>query len=110
MNLAALLDGGVPFIIPPTMQLTSVKELMSAAQTQVMKAQYLWKFEKEAIVGEITKQCARYLNWKFDKEQGRFEVSLKQKAVTQRVNRMGRYILLYLVEMDWLTRLTLYRQ
>jgi Transposase len=175
MNLAALLDGGIPFIIPPTMQLTSVKELMSAAQKQVVKAEYLHKFEKEAIfampialshsyeleeeprllevkgycyydpqreqnernsfyqqlhdaaekvrnarprvwkrpeavVGEIAKHFARYLNWKFDKEQGRFEVSLKQKAVTQRVNRMGRFILLYSGEMDWLTCLTLYRQ
>jgi transposase len=171
--LAELLDKEIPFIIPPTLHLTSVKELMSTSQKKVGRAEFLHKYEKEAIfampvtlshlyeleeeprvltvkgycyydpqreqsersafyqhlhdvvekvqhaqprawkrpdvvVGEIAKHFARYLSWKF--VDGRFEVSIKQKAVTQRVNRMGRFILLYSGEMDWLTCLTLYRQ
>jgi transposase len=155
------------------MQLTSVKELMSTSQKKVAQAEFLHKYEKDAIfampitlshlyeleeeprmltvkgycyydprreqsersafyqhlhdvvekvrqarprawkrpdvvVGEIAGHFARYLTWKFT--DGRFEVSIKQKAVTQRVNRMGRFILLYSGEMDWLTCLTLYRQ
>ncbi len=39
----------------------------------------------------------------------RFEVAIKQKAVTQRVNRMGDFILFYSGEMDWLACLTHYR-
>ncbi|WP_292392267.1 IS1634 family transposase [Methanoculleus sp. UBA303] len=172
-SLAELLDEEIPFIIPPTLQLTSVKELLSKAQKQVAKAEYLHKYEKEAIfampvtlshlyeleeeprvltvkgycyydpqreqderssfyrhlydvaeklrnaqpkawkrpdvvVGEIAGHYARYLTWKF--ADGRFEVAIKQKAVTQRVNRMGRFILLYSGDMDWLTCLTQYRQ
>ena len=171
--LAELLDKEIPFIIPPTLQLTPVKELMSTAQKKVTRAEFLNKYEKEAIfampvtlshlyelekeprvwtvkgycyydprreqsersafyqhlhdvvekvqhaqprawkrpdvvVGEIAKHFARYLSWKL--VDGRFEVAIKQKAVTQRVNRMGRFILLYSGEMDWLTCLTLYRQ
>ena len=171
--LAELLDKEIPFIIPPTLHLTSVKELMSMSQKKVGRMEFLHKYEQEAmfampvtlshlyeleeeprvlttkgycyydpqreqsersafyqhlhdvvekvqhaqprawkrpdvVVGEIAKHFARYLSWKF--VDGRFEVSIKQKAVTQRVNRMGRFILLYSGEMDWLTCLTLYRQ
>ena len=50
----------------------------------------------------------RFLHWKFI--DGKFEVSIKQKAVTQRVNKMGKFLLFYSGELDWLTCLTLYRQ
>ena len=56
----------------------------------------------------MAKKYVRYLNWKFI--DGQFEVSIKQKAVTQRLNRMGRFILFYSGEMDWLSCLTMYRQ
>jgi len=39
-----------------------------------------------------------------------FEVKIKQNAVTQRMNRMGKYILFYSEDIDWLTCLTLYRE
>ena len=60
------------------------------------------------VVKEITKGFARFLNWKFI--DGKFEVSIKQKAVTQRMNRLGRFILFYNGDLDWLSCLTLYRQ
>ena len=172
-SLAELIEEEIPFIIPATLQLTSVKELMSKSQNYVKQAEYLHKLEKgpifsmpvtlehhydlddnprdlivngycyydpkreqeerdsfyvqlfdaverlknyrpqkwrkpETIVHEAAKGFAKYLNWKL--VDGRFEVSIKQKAVTQRLNRMGRFILFYSGEMDWLTCLTLYRQ
>ncbi|HWQ65521.1 MAG TPA: IS1634 family transposase [Methanospirillum sp.] len=172
-TLAELIDEKIPFIIPATIQLTSVKELMSKVQNRVKQAEYLKKHEKgpifampvtlehqfdlddrprilkvngycfydpkreqderdsfyqqlfdvieklkgfrpqnwrkpETVVQGVTKKYARYLNWKF--VDGQFEVSIKQKAVTQRLNRMGRFILFYSGEMDWLSCLTIYRQ
>jgi transposase len=40
----------------------------------------------------------------------RFEVAIKQNAVTQRMNKMGKYILFYSGNFDWMTCLTLYRE
>jgi transposase len=172
-SLAELLDLDIPFIIPATYQLKSVKELLSSAQKEVKRAVYLQKYEdsiifampvtlehtydlerpartltvkgycfydtkreqdeREAflrrlhdvalklnsyvpknwirpdlVVHEYAKDLERYLLWEF--KDGRFDVSLKQNAITQRLNRMGRFILFYQGEMDWLTCLTLYRE
>ncbi|KAF5085467.1 IS1634 family transposase [Methanospirillum sp. J.3.6.1-F.2.7.3] len=172
-TLVELLNENIPFILPATYQLTSIKELMSKSQNKVKQAQYLQKLEKgpifampvklehqfdledrpriitvngycyydpkreqderdsfyvqlfdaverlkkarpqnwkrpEVVVKEITKGFARFLNWKFI--DGKFEVSIKQKAVTQRMNRLGRFILFYNGDLDWLSCLTLYRQ
>ena len=172
-SLAELIDKKIPYIIPATMQLNSVKELMSNVQNKVKNAEYLQKYEKgtifampvqldhpyeleetprtltskgycfydpqreqdernsfyiqlhdvveklrnhqpknwkrpEIVVHEIAKGFTRFLHWKF--VEGRFEVSIKQKAVTQRVNKMGKFLLFYSGDLDWLTCLTLYRQ
>ena len=40
----------------------------------------------------------------------RFDVSIKQNAVTQRMNKMGKYILFYSGDFDWLNCLSLYRE
>ena len=41
---------------------------------------------------------------------GKFNVKPKQNAITQRLNKMGKFILLYQGDLDWITCLTLYRQ
>ena len=172
-TLAELMSENIPFILPATYQLTSIKELMSKSQNKVKQAEYLHKLEKgpifampvklehqldidgkprtltvdgycyydpkreqderdsfyvqlfdatdrlkkarpqswkrpEVVVNEIAKGFARYLKWKFT--DGTFEVSIRQKAVTQRLNRLGRFILFYNGELDWLSCLTLYRE
>jgi transposase len=172
-TLAELISENIPFILPATYQLTSIKELMSKSQNKVKQAEYLYKLEKgpifampvklehqldidgkprtltvdgycyydpkreqderdsfyvqlfdatdrlkkarpqswkkpEVVVNEIAKGFARYLKWKFT--DGTFEVSIRQKAVTQRLNRLGRFILFYNGELDWLSCLTLYRE
>ena len=40
----------------------------------------------------------------------RFEVAIKQNAVAQRMNKMGKYILFYSGDFDWLKCLSLYRE
>jgi transposase len=40
----------------------------------------------------------------------RFEVTIKQNAVAQRMNKMGKYILLYSGDFDWMKCLSLYRE
>ena len=40
----------------------------------------------------------------------RFDVTIKQNAVTQRMNKMGKYILFYSGDFDWLKCLSFYRE
>ena len=40
----------------------------------------------------------------------RFEVTIKQNAVAQRMNKMGKYILFYSGDFDWMKCLSLYRE
>jgi hypothetical protein len=39
-----------------------------------------------------------------------FGVAIKQNAVTRRMNKMGKYILFYFGDSDWMTCLTLSRE
>jgi transposase len=56
----------------------------------------------------VLKGFTNYVTWKY--VDGKFEVKPKQNAVTQRLNKMGKFILLYQGDLDWITCLTLYRQ
>ena len=40
----------------------------------------------------------------------RFDVAIKQNAVTQRMNKMGKYILFYSGDFDWMKCLSMYRE
>ena len=59
------------------------------------------------VFKETTKKNAQYIDWKVN--NNRFEVELKKNAVSQRVNRMGRFILLYKGKFGWEECLSLYR-
>jgi len=48
-TLAELMSENIPFILPATYQLTSIKELMSKSQNKVKQAEYLHKLEKGPI-------------------------------------------------------------
>lgn len=56
------------------------------------------------IAGKLFSPYLKYrvVNW-------RFEVSVRKKAVAQRVNRMGKFLLLYEGSFDWIECLTTYR-
>jgi transposase len=81
----------------------------------------LYDVREELIKVHLNKNSNVYAVFK-DKTQGfgnffdchvvdnRFEVSIKQNAVAQRMNKMGKYILFYSGDFDWLECLSLYRQ
>lgn len=59
------------------------------------------------VIKEVAKKNARYISWKVNGD--RFEVELKKNSVSQRVNRMGLFILLYQGDFEWEECLSLYR-
>lgn len=59
------------------------------------------------IFRETAKKDARFIEWKA--VDGRFEVSIRKNAVSQAVNKMGKFILLYRGDLSWAECLSLYR-
>ncbi len=61
--------------------------------------------------GEVVREIARnyypYIQWKV--VDRRFEVKVRKKAVAQRVNRMGKFVLLYKGNFSWNECLSLYK-
>jgi transposase len=164
-NIEELVHEKIPFIMPATMILKSVKELMSLAQKDVESPEYLHKFNKKPIfvkpvtleqkefkingycfydpkreleekstfysrlydvkekleetaipgwrnASEVFKERARemasYYSWK--KIDNHFKIEIKKNAVSQRVNRMGKFFIFYYGERDWVECLTYYRE
>jgi transposase len=60
-----------------------------------------------SIFRETAKRDAKYIEWSLN--EGRFDVSLKKNAISQRVNKMGKFILLYRGNFEWDKCLSLYR-
>jgi transposase len=164
-NIEELLHEKIPFIMPATMTLKSVKELMSSAQKDIESPEYLHKFNKKPIfvkpvtleqkefkmdgycfydpkrelkekdafysrlydvkkkleetaipgwrnAGEVfkerAKEMASFYSW--EKIDDHFRINIKKNAVTQRINRMGKFFLFYYGERDWVECLTVYRE
>ena len=61
-----------------------------------------------SVFKEKAKGFMNFFEWQV--VGNRFEVAIKQNAVTQRMNKMGKYILFYSGDFDWMTCLTLYRE
>lgn len=166
-NLEELLDddGVLSFIIPATMALNKIKELMSSAHRAIEDPKYLQKYnddpifvkpvtlslddfdvdgycyydqkreqsqrnafytrlydvqekiqEKEipgkskpdAVFKRRAGDMSSYYSWEVvDKH---FKVEIKKKAVSQRVNKMGKFLLFYKGDCDWLDCLVVYRE
>ncbi len=164
-NIEELLHEDILFIMPATMMLKSVKELMSSTQKDIESLEYLHKFNKKPIfvkpivlehgvfklngycfydskreleekgtfysrlydvkehlekteiprwrkAEEVFKERARdmasFYSWEMI--DNRFRISIKKNAVSQRINRMGKFLLFYNGERDWLDCLTVYRE
>jgi len=60
------------------------------------------------VFREKARGFMNYFDWNV--VDNRFEVAIRQNAVTQRVNKMGKYILFYSGDFDWMTCLSLYRE
>ena len=59
------------------------------------------------IFREIAKKDARFIEWRT--VDGRFEVTLRKNAISQAINKLGKFILLYQGQFSWEECLTLYR-
>ena len=81
----------------------------------------LYDIREELLKVRLRKDSNPYVVFK-EKAQGfgnffdwhvidnRFDVAIKQNAVAQRMNRMGKYILFYSGDFDWMKCLSLYRE
>jgi len=164
-NIEELLHEKIPFIMPATMTLKSVKELMSSAQKDIESPEYLHKFNKkpifvkpvileqkeftingycfydpkreleeknafysrlydvkeklektaipewrkaEEVFKEKAREMAGFYSWKII--DSHFRINIKKNAVSQRVNRMGKFFLFYNGKRDWMECLTTYRE
>ncbi len=76
---------------------------------QVEDARLKPKQKPAKVVGAIAKKLVTFLRWKVV-DGNRISVTLKKKAVSQRVNKMGFTVLLYNGDHSWDGALTLYRE
>ncbi len=63
--------------------------------------------DPQEVVERTAKKLYSYIKWNVKDDI--FEVSIRKKAVAQRVNRMGKFILIYKGKFDWEDCLSTYR-
>ena len=56
---------------------------------------------------QLTGRFSPYMRWR--RADDHFELEIRKKAVAQRVNRMGKVVLLYQGNLDWRECLSTYR-
>jgi transposase len=78
-------------------------DLMERLKAVTLKS---WMIPSE-VFRETAKKDAKFIEWKAI--DGKFEVSLRKNAVSQAINKMGKFILLYRGEFSWNDCLSLYR-
>ena len=59
------------------------------------------------VFRETARKDAKFIEWKA--VDGKFEVFLRKNAISQAINKMGKFILLYRGEFSWTECLSLYR-
>ena len=75
---------------------------------EVLKSKSLKTWMNPGEVFRATaKRDAKFIEW--TAVDGKFQVSLRKNAVSQAINRMGKFILLYRGEFSWIECLALYR-
>ena len=78
-------------------------DLMERLKAVTLKS---WMIPSE-VFRETAKKDAKFIEWKAI--DGKFEVSLRKNAVSQAINKMGKFILLYRGKFSWNECLSLYR-
>jgi transposase len=59
------------------------------------------------VFREVARRDARFIEWRT--VNGKFEVELRKNAISQAINKLGKFILLYQGEFSWEECLSLYR-
>jgi transposase len=75
---------------------------------ELLKVRLNKKSNPYVVFKEKVQGFGNFFDWKII--DNRFEVSIRQNAVTQRMNRMGKYILFYSGDLDCMECLSLYRE
>ena len=78
-------------------------DLMERLKAVTLKS---WMIPSE-VFRETAIKDAKFIEW--NAVDGKFEVSLRKNAVSQAINKMGKFILLYRGEFSWNECLSLYR-
>jgi transposase len=78
-------------------------DLMEVLKSKKLKP---W-MNPEDVFRATAKRDAKFIEW--NAIDGRFQVSLRKNAVSQAINKMGKFILLYRGEFSWIECLSLYR-
>jgi len=74
----------------------------------LLKARLHKNSNPHAVFKDKAQGFGNFFDWKVI--DNRFDVAIKQNAVTQRMNKMGKYILFYSGDFDWMKCLSLYRE
>jgi len=95
----------------PKLEQTEKQTLLSRLydiREELLKVRLKKNSKPHTVFKEKANGFGNFLEWRVIDD--RFDVSIKQNAVAQRMNKMGKYILFYSGEFDWLKCLSLYRE
>jgi transposase len=95
----------------PKLEQTEKQTLLSRLydiREELLKVRLKKNSNPHTVFKEKTHGFGNLFDWQVIDD--RFDVSIKQNAVAQRMNKMGKYILFYSGEFDWMKCLSLYRE
>jgi len=95
----------------PKLEQTEKQTLLSTLydiREELSKVRLKKNSNPNAVFKEKARGFGNFFDWRVI--DNHFEVAIKQNAVNQRMNKMGKYILFYSGDFDWMKCLSLYRQ
>jgi len=95
----------------PKLEQTEKQTLLSRLydiREELLKVRLKKKSNPYTVFKEKAHGFGNFFDWHVI--DNRFDVAIKQNAVTQRMNKMGKYILFYSGNFDWMECISLYRE
>ena len=95
----------------PKLEQTEKQTLLSRLydiREELLKVHLKKNSNPYVVFKEEAQGFGNYFDWHVI--DNRFEVAIRQNAVAQRMNKMGKYILFYSGDFDWMKCLSLYRE
>jgi transposase len=95
----------------PKLEQTEKQTLLSRLydiREELLKVHLRKNSNHHAVFKEKAKGFGNFFDWQVI--DNRFDVAIKQNAVAQRMNKMGKYILFYSGDFDWMECLSIYRE
>jgi transposase len=95
----------------PKLEQTEKQTLLSRLydiREELLKVRLNKNSNPYAVFKEKAQGFGNYFDWHVI--DNRFDVTIKQNAVAQRMNKMGKYIIFYSGDFDWMKCLSLYRE